>query len=191
MHSSVLLYVFPMAVLWERTSCVQWNQTKTDWAFFNVHDWAPFINNTSGFCPLACVDTSSVDTSSVSAGSRVDLAAGSIWYPHRQVRATHAVCWLVDRIVTSRRHGDNNKHITQYAQVISGQRWKLCSLKKMSRKGLTSNLDVLHCCSLFNVSLSYFSLEYYGVTETYRWTLAGFRPTWDRFFFWFYHGDRN
>ena len=42
----------------------------------------------------------------------------------------------------------NNKP-TQYPRGISGQRRKLCLLKKMSRKSLPSLFDVLHCCSLW------------------------------------------
>ena len=57
----------------------------------------------------------------------------------QQVWATHAVYWLDDRIVTSVRQGDNNKQ-TQYPRGISGQMWKLCLLKKMSRLGFISRL---------------------------------------------------
>ena len=47
----------------------------------------------------------------------------------------------------------------QFPQGISGQRRKLCLLKKLLRKSLPSFLDVLHCCSLFVVSRSSVSLD--------------------------------
>ena len=64
-------------------------------------------------------------------------------------------CWLVDRIVSSMRQGDNKKQ-TQYSQGISGQRRKLCLLKKMLRKTLPSFLDVLHCCSCCLIAFYFF-----------------------------------
>ena len=89
MHSSVLLDVFPMALFVRKNGLRSMkSKPKRIEPSFYVHDWAPFINNPSGFCPLACVDTSSVDTSSVSAGPRVDLAAESIWHPHQQFTFT-------------------------------------------------------------------------------------------------------
>ena len=54
----------------------------------------------------------------------------------RQVWATNAIHWLVNRIVPSVWQVDNNKQ-TQYPQGISGQWWKLCLLKKMLHKSFT------------------------------------------------------
>ena len=70
----------------------------------------------------------------------------------QQVWATDALRWSIDSIVTSVRQADNKKQ-TQYLQGISGQRRKLSLLKKMTRKCLTSFLDVLHCRSWFIVFL--------------------------------------
>ena len=87
----------------------------------------------------------------------------------QQNRAIHVVRSLVEKIVTSVQKGDNNKQ-TQYPQSMSGQRRKLSLLKIMQHKGL---LDV-HCCSLFIVSRSSFSLDFlagYTVSGCYEVTM--------------------
>ena len=56
---------------------------------------------------------------------------------------------------TRRSIGRKNHHF----RADSGQLGKLCLLKKMLRKSLPSYLDVLHCCSLFNVLRFSFSLN--------------------------------
>ena len=53
-----------------------------------------------------------------------------------------------------------NKHSRAYPQGISGPQRKLRLLKKMSRKSLSSFLDILHRCSLFDVSRSSFLLDF-------------------------------
>jgi hypothetical protein len=104
MHSSVLLDVFPMALFVRKNGLRSMkSKPKRIEPSFYVHDWAPFINNPSGFCPLACVDTSSVDTSSVSAGPRVDLAAESIRYPHRSHDNKRRI-----RLMVNSRDGQND-----------------------------------------------------------------------------------
>ena len=75
-----------------------------------------------------------------------------------QVWTTHTICWLVNRICTSVRQGENNKP-PQYPQGISGQWRKLGLMKKMS-KSLMSFLDVLRCCSLFIVRVLLFHWIY-------------------------------
>jgi hypothetical protein len=62
---------------------------------------------------------------------------------------------------------------TQYPWGITGQQRKLCLLKKMLGKSFTPFLDILHCCSLFIVLRSSFSLDLlagYSVSGCYEVT---------------------
>jgi hypothetical protein len=109
------------------------------------------MNNPSGFCPLACVDASSVDTWSVSAGPRADLAAEQIWYSHRLV-----IKRIVNAPLTTKWRSINPMAAVIPMEKVIENYWRLMSSLWLVR----NHFVVLYFCETFElkqiISLGYF-----------------------------------